>query len=119
MESAGRVGHVDQVEPHGRVADQVAERPRVVLADVFPGDADVRQHDAVAPGQGMAAGGGHDLGHRPARPAMGPSRARFSSVAAPRLIDRRYLCPSAVYWSIWGTMPTVLIVMALAAIWPP
>ena len=54
---------------------------------------------------------------RPA--ATGTSRARFSSVAAPRLIASRYRRPSLVKRSISGTSPTVLIVIALAATDPP
>ena len=63
-QSAGRVGHVDQVEPHGRVADQVGERQGVGLVDIDPADADIGQHDSVAPGQRVPARGRHDLGDR-------------------------------------------------------
>ena len=53
------------------------------------------------------------------RPAIGTSSARFSSVAAPRLIDSRNGRRSAVKRSISGTRPTVLIVIAGAPIAAP
>ncbi len=64
MPAARRIGHVDQVEPHGRVADQVGERQGVGLVDIDPADADVSQHDAIAPGQRVPARGRHHLGDR-------------------------------------------------------
>ena len=89
QELAGVIGNLDQVEPHGRVSDQVGEGLRVGFVDVDAADADIDQHDSLAAGQRVATRGGHDLARRGCRPATGTSRARFASVAAPRLIARR------------------------------
>ncbi|KAJ3060496.1 hypothetical protein HK102_009472 [Quaeritorhiza haematococci] len=64
---AGRVRDLDEVDPDRRVADQLAQGPCVLLADVHAADADVSQRHPGSPGQRMATRRGHDLGDRPPR----------------------------------------------------
>ena len=69
-----------------------AERAGVGLVDIDAADADVHQHHAIAPRQGVPAGGGHHLGDR--RPAAsGTSRARLSVGRGPQA-DRQPKSPA-------------------------
>src|SRR5690606_21934959 len=57
----GRVVDVDEVDLHGRVADELLERHRVLVPRVEALHHDVGEHGPGAPREGVFAHGGHEL----------------------------------------------------------